>query len=205
MKTKMECRPKILTKQPGRTSGFSIIELLIVVAVSMIILAIATPTLLQSYRSYKVTSAAAQVDMMLKYTRLEAIRLNTPINLNCTALGNGNYEIWTNSNNTAGVLPGYKRSFFNSGADLMALGALPATAQISAALGGAPLIGIAPATGTLTGFDQRGAVAGAAGVYAIAVGDTVAPKAGYRIVVLLPSGSTQIWSGDPNGNWHQSN
>ena len=189
--------------------GFGIIELLIVAAISITILAIATPTLLQAYRSYKVTSAAAQVDMMLKYTRLEAIRLNasaaTSINLDCQQFANGKYEIWTDSNKTGVVQNAEKRTFFNSGADLMALAAVPNTAQIVAALGGGALIGIAPGNGPMIGFDGRGAVANAAGIYAIAVGDTLAPKAGYRIIVLLPSGSTQIWSGDAYGNWHQTN
>ncbi|HEV2421788.1 MAG TPA: hypothetical protein VGS59_08785 [Candidatus Acidoferrales bacterium] len=189
--------------------GFGIVELLIVAAIAITILAIATPTILQAYRSYKVSSAAAQVDMMVKYTRLEAIRLNTspaaPINLDCQQLGNGKYQIWTDSNKTGILQNTEKRTFFNSGADLMALAAVPATAQITAALGGTPLVGIAPGNGPMLGFDGRGAVANPAGVYAIAVGDTVAPKAGYRIIVVLPSGSTQIWSGDAYGNWHQTN
>lgn len=194
-------------KQQYSSRGFGIVELVIVAAISMIVLAIATPTLLQAYRSYRLSSAAAQVEMMLKYTRLEAIRQNTPINLNCNQQPNGNYLVWTNSNKTVAVQSTDKQTSFNSTAQLMPLAAVPSTASIagSSNVGVAQLTGVAPGNGVMLGFDQRGAVANAAGVYAFAVGNTASPTAGYRIVVLLPSGSTQIWSGDANGNWHQTN
>ena len=193
-----------MTRQNG-SDGFGIVELLIVAAISIILLAIAVPQSLQAYRSYKLSSAAAQVDMMLKYTRLEAIRLNTPINCDSQLLGNTNYQVWTDSNKDGIAQRTEKQVSLNSSGNLVALGAVPNTAVIAAAVNVAALTGIAPGSLPMVQFDQRGAVVNPVGVYAVAIGNTSIPTAGYRIVVLLPSGSTQIWAAAANGGWHQTN
>lgn len=185
--------------------GFTIVELLTVVAVCLIAFAIAAPLFLSAYRSYKLTSAAAQVEMMLKYTRLEAIRLNTPINCDSQVLASGNYQIWTDSNKNGIAQRTEKQISLNSTANLTALAALPSTAPIATSLGIAALTAIAPGSLPMVQFDQRGAVVNPVGVYAIAISNTLIPAAGYRIVVLLPSGSTQIWAASANGGWHQTN
>lgn len=187
------------------SSGFGIVELLIVAAISIIVAAIAVPTTLSAYRSYKLNSGAAQVDMMLKYTRLEAIRLNTPINCDSQQLGNGNYQIWTDSNKDGIAQTTEKQVSLNSSANFTAIGAVPNTAAIAASVGVAALTGIAPGSLPMVQFDQRGAVVNPVGVYAVAISNTTNPAAGYRIVVLLPSGSTQIWAAAANGGWHQTN
>lgn len=188
--------------------GFTIVELVMVAVVCMIALAIAAPMLLSTYRWYKLSSAASQVEMMLKYTRLEAIRQNTPINCDSRVLGNGNYQIWTDSNspvNDGIAQTTEKQVSLNSTATLVALGGVPSTAAITASLGVAALTAIAPGSLPMVQFDQRGAVVNPAGVYAIAIGNTQTPAAGFRIVVLLPSGSTQIWAASANGGWRQTN
>lgn len=194
-------------KQRG-LNGFTVVEFVVVAAICMIALAIASPTFLSAYRSYKLSSGAAQVEMMLKYTRLEAIRLNTPINCDSKALTDGNYQIWTDSHspvNDGIPQTSEKQVSLNSTANFVAIGLAPSTATIAASLGVGALNGIAPGSLPMVQFDQRGAVVNPAGVYAIAISNTHVPAAGYRIVVLLPSGSTQIWAGNANGNWHQTN
>lgn len=193
------------TRRHNASRGFGIVELLIVAAISVILVAIAVPSGLSAYRSYKLSDGAAQVEMMLKYTRLEAIRLNTPINCDSRLLANGNYQIWTDSNNDGIAQRTEKQVSLNSSAYLMALAAVPNTAAIAASLNVAALTGIAPGSLPMIQFDQRGAVVNPVGVYAIAIGNTLIPAAGYRIVVLLPSGSTQIWASAANGGWHQTN
>lgn len=185
--------------------GFTVVELVTAAAVCMIALAIAAPISLSAYRSYQLSNAAAQVEMMVKYTRFEAIRLNTPINCDSQLLGNGNYRIWTDSNKDGVAQTTEKQVSLNSTANLVALGVVPSTAPITASLGVAALAGIAPGSLPMVQFDQRGAVVNPAGVYAIAIGNTLIAAAGYRIVVLLPSGSTQIWAASANGGWHQTN
>lgn len=185
--------------------GFSVVELVTVVAVCMTALAIAIPIFLPAYRSYQLSNAAAQVEMMLKYTRTEAIRLNMPINCDSKLLADGNYQIWTDSNNDGIAQTTEKQISLNPTANFTALAALPSTASIAASVGVAALTGIAPGSLPMAQFDQRGAVVNATGVYAVAISNPAIPAAGYRVVVLLPSGSTQIWSGSATGNWHQTN
>lgn len=192
-------------RKQNASHGFGIVELVIVAAISFILLAIAVPQALQAYRSYELSSAAAQVDMMLKYTRLEAIRLNTPINCDSQLLGNTNYQVWTDSNKDGIAQTTEKQASLNSSGNLVALATVPNTAVIAAAVNVAALTGIAPGSLPMVQFDQRGAVVNPIGVYAIAIRNTAIPTAGYRIVVLLPSGSTQIWAASANGGWHQTN
>jgi len=52
-------------------------------------------------------------------------------------------------------------------------------------------------------FDTRGAVSGLA-AYVFYVGSDIDPEFGYRAVVLLPSGSTQIWTAPNGGAWQQA-
>ena len=70
------------------------------------------------------------------------------------------------------------------------------------------LAAMSGANGSIT-FDARGAIRQGIGgpvansVYVFYVGNANGPEAGYRAVVLLPSGSTQIWSAPSGGPWRQ--
>src|SRR5436853_5120919 len=66
--------------KPVRSHGFSMIELLAVLAVILVVSAISTPSFMSAYQYYQVSNAAASMANVIKYTRYEAIRLNTPIN-----------------------------------------------------------------------------------------------------------------------------
>ncbi|HKF52172.1 MAG TPA: GspH/FimT family pseudopilin [Candidatus Acidoferrales bacterium] len=200
---------KIVDKQSRRASGFGIVELLIVAAIAVIMLAIAVPSFLRSYRMYQLSDAASQVETMMKYTRLEAIRLNTPINCWSRVLPNGDYQIWTDSNkvnNIANTVPqaSAKQITLNADGNMTGVAAVPGTAAIVAATGGTPLTAIAPATATMLQFDQRGAVVNPAPPYAVFLANTQNPGAGYRAVIILGSGSVQIWSSSANGGWHRT-
>jgi hypothetical protein len=57
------------------------------------------------------------------------------------------------------------------------------------------------AAGTIT-FDARGAVSPlAADIFYL--GSATNPEFGYRAVILLPSGATQIWSAPNGGTWQR--
>lgn len=196
--------------QHSRSAGFTLIELLIVMAMGFVIMAIAIPYGLAAYRTYKLDSAALQVASSLKFTRMEAIRLNTPIDFRSQVLASGNTQIWTDSNgppyNDGIVQASENQALLTSSGNFVAIGGVPNTAAIAAAIGGGALTGVAPAAG-LIAFDQRGAVVpGVVGpaVYAICIQNTSVPTAGYRAVIVLPSGAIQMWSADAGGTWHQT-
>src|SRR5438132_14184199 len=66
--------------KPVRSHGFSMIELLAVLAVILVVSAISTPSFMSAYQYYQVSNAATSMANVIKYTRYEAIRRNTPIN-----------------------------------------------------------------------------------------------------------------------------
>jgi type IV fimbrial biogenesis protein FimT len=186
-------------KRPNRGArGFSLIELLVVVAVVMIISGVALPGILQAYRSYQVGSAGNQVSDVLKFTRYEAVRRNTLIN--CLVRQNaGVTTVWADSNSNGALDNTEKVARFAGNVNLVAAGGVPFTAALATAAGIPALTSISNTNGTVQ-FDQRGAL-NPAGAYVLYVGNTGAATAGYRAIILLPSGSTQMWTGDTAGHW----
>src|SRR5207249_6189677 len=96
-------RGKTLAKSATRsgtrrsaTAGFSMVELVVSICLMLILTAIAVPSLMRSLRAYQLNSAAASVSDMLKFTRFEAVRRNTQINLQFTQNG-PTWLVWTDS------------------------------------------------------------------------------------------------------------
>lgn len=191
-------------------AGFSMLEMVISITVMLILTALAIPSLMRSMRAYQLNSAAASVSDMLKFTRFEAVRRNTHINLQFTQNGPA-WIVWTDSfiaGNGGPIDARDKQQSISGYATLLPLGAAPAPSAISAALGGAALTTLSGANKTVT-FDARGAIRNGIGgpvsnsVYVFFIGNATDTDSGYRAVVLLPSGSTQIWTAPTGGPWRQ--
>jgi type II secretory pathway pseudopilin PulG len=188
-------------------AGFSMVELAVSLCVVLILSAIAIPTLLQSFRSYQLNDSAARLSDILKFTRFEAVRRNTQISLQFQQFGN-DWNVWADTIANAALDPTEKRFLITGWITLLPAGAPPAPAAITAALGGTPPVTLSGNPGSFA-FDARGAVRIGIGgnispsVYVFYLGDPVNPGFGYRAVVLLPSGSTQVWSAPAAGPWHR--
>ncbi|HEV2618219.1 MAG TPA: hypothetical protein VGU63_16590 [Candidatus Acidoferrales bacterium] len=205
-----------MRKQANSSMGFSLIEVLIVITVAMVMMAIAVPSAMQAYRTYQLNSAASRVSGMLKYTRLDAIRENRQVNFLMQPVGGGpTMQVWTDEPTVAaptgdGVMQtSEKQTLLTSSATVVPLAGVPATGAIAAAVGVANLTAVPTVGGlpTLT-FDGRGAMASppmVPGVYAICIQNTGLAAAGYRAVILMPSGSVQTWKSDAAGNWQRAN
>src|ERR1700693_6269338 len=74
-------------------AGFSLTELVVVLAVAMILMAVGLPSFMRAYHFYQLSSAATQVADMLRLARYDAIRRN--MNMNCVFQVSG-----TDPNNT---------------------------------------------------------------------------------------------------------
>src|SRR5271169_274051 len=78
------------------TVGFSLTELVVVLAVAMILMAVGLPSFMRAYHAYQLSSAATQVADMLRLARYDAIRRN--IQMNCVFQVSGtdpnNTNIW---------------------------------------------------------------------------------------------------------------
>lgn len=192
-------------------AGFSIVELVVSLSVMLILTAIAIPTLMRSFRTYQLNDAATRLSAMLKFTRFEAVRQNKQVNFMMQVSGTGwlvGVDSNHNNNNTGPLDPTEKQELIAGFATLLPSGVGPPPTAITAALGGAALTTKSGSAGTIT-FDARGAIRTAFGggvsasTYVFYVGSINDPDPGYRAVILLPSGSTQIWTAPGGGPWQQ--
>lgn len=59
--------------KPNRKSGFTLIEVILVVVISLILLGVSLPNFVQAHKGAKLRSAARTVDRMTRYARSQAI------------------------------------------------------------------------------------------------------------------------------------
>lgn len=184
------------------------VELVVSVCVMLVLTTLAIPSLMRSLRAYQLNNAAASVSDMLKFTRFEAVRRNTQINFLMQANGTG-WLVGADSNVNGTLDLTEKQQSIAGYATLLPAGTAPPPNAISAALGGAPLVPLY-GSGTTVTFDARGAIRQGIGgtvsgsVYIFYVGNATDTDSGYRAVVLLPSGGTQIWTAPSGGPWHKA-
>lgn len=184
-------------------TGFSILELAIAMAAMLILAGIALPSINRNLRIYELGSAATRVADQLKATRFEAIRRNIAVNC-ITAPAAGNYRMWSDSNGNGAWDNTERLTLLTGTITLLPAASVPTAGNLPAALGVAAVVTRSGSgANQVIGFDPRGAVTGA-GVNVFYVGN---PALGidYRAVVLMPSGSTQIWVSGRTGAWHQAN
>lgn len=184
--------------------GLSTLELVVSLGIILIISAVAIPSITKTLRIYQLNDAATQLAGILKLTRFEAIRRNTPVNcVNAQAGANGPANVWSDSNGDGIEQPTEKQILLNVNATLVPEAAVPSAAALATAIGVATTTAINPASDSVK-FDQRGAVSPSA-VYVIYVGNLSTSNSGFRAVVVLPSGSVQVWTyaGGASNVWQQ--
>jgi Tfp pilus assembly protein PilE len=191
----------------SRIAGFSLTELAVSVAVLMILTAIAIPSLMSSFRTYQLNDAAARLSDLLKFTRFEAVRRNTLVTLQIKQNVN-DWNVWTDSNNNGTLDPTERQILITGFVTLLPSGVAPNPGAITAALclvaSACPATTLTPLSGAdnSVSFDARGAVSNLA-ADVLYLGSTTNPEFGYRAVVLLPSGATQIWTAPAGGTWQR--
>jgi type II secretory pathway pseudopilin PulG len=182
------------------------VELGVSLTVLLILTAIAIPSLMRSFRTYQLNDAAARMSDMLKFTRFEAVRRNKQI---CFLMKQSAYT-WTfgtdstcsgtlDANGKQQVITGFATILLQSQSGLPGQGPICSLFKSSGVCLNDTLSGI---NGGAVTFDPRGAVSGLV-PYVFYVGSNTDPEFGYRAVVLLPSGTTQIWTAPNGGTWQQ--
>jgi type IV fimbrial biogenesis protein FimT len=190
----------------GHCRGFSIVELVVSLSVMLILTAIAIPSLMRSLRAYQLNDAATRLSAMLKFARFEAVRRNTQANFLMQSSGTG-YLVGTDSNGNNTLDPTEKQELIAGFATLLPSGVAPTPTAITTALGGAALNTVyGGSTATVT-FDARGAIrvggTVSSSIFVFYIGNASDPDSGYRAVILLPGGTTQVWSAPSGGPWQQ--
>ena len=185
------------TNSKRQMRGYSVVELLVSMAIISTLSAIAVPSLMRTYRSYQMDDAASQVASQLKFTRYEAIRRNNV--MTCVdKTQNGYLTMFTDYNNSGTVQGTEKQIVFSGSATLVDAASVPGSGSLAAVVGtGITLTTMSPTNGTIT-FDGRGAKS-TAGVTVYWVGNA---NYGWRAVTVMPSGSVQVWS-YATGTWTQ--
>jgi type IV fimbrial biogenesis protein FimT len=217
------CRSKMILNanfvSPRRSprNGFSLVELVLSLAVLLIITSVAIPVVVRSLQTYQLNSTASQLAGMIKFTKFDAIRQNTHVSFQIVQNGT-NWTVWADSNGD-GVPDGAEPQMVipTTGNDtLLPAGSVPSPSPIVTTLG----VGGSAYTWTvLSGsngsimYDQRGVVvapppgggpvATATTIYAIYLGNPNDPTSGYRAVITLPSGAVQVWTTSSAGNWQR--
>ncbi len=185
----------------SRIGGFSMVELAVSLSVLLILTAIAIPSLTHSFRTYQLNDAAGRLSDMLKFTRFEAVRRNTQVNFLILPSGTG-WIAGTDEDNDGSFGPTEKQILINGVVTLLPTGAPPGPASILATLGATSSLTTRSGAAATVTFDARGAVTSlTASVFYLGIPNS--PEFGYRAVILLPSGATQIWTAPAGGTWQR--
>jgi type IV fimbrial biogenesis protein FimT len=100
----------------SRARGFTLVELMVTVAVAAILMAIATPSFTSIINSNRLTSAANEMVATLQTARMEAVRLNTTVKVCSGCDGNAGSVVAyvdANNNNVATAAEILRISTFN--------------------------------------------------------------------------------------------
>jgi prepilin-type N-terminal cleavage/methylation domain-containing protein len=183
-------------KSGKQMRGYSIVELLVSMAIISIFSAIAVPSLFRTYRSYQMDDAASQVAAIVKFCRYEAVRVNKPLDCAIRVV-NGQVAIFSDINRDGNIDPGERELLLSGNGTVVTAASVPSTAPVTNLVGAGALTTVNPTTGSLITFDGRGAQTAPAGASVYWVGNV---NYGWRAVTVLPSGSIQVWS-YATGTW----
>jgi prepilin-type N-terminal cleavage/methylation domain-containing protein len=196
---------QLATSAFRKTRGVSLLELLVSVAIIVVISGMALPAITKTLKTYQLNDAANQLAGIVKFTRFEAIRRNTPIKcVNSQAGAYSPANIWSDNDGDGVEGPTEKQILLGPAATLVPAGIVPSTAALAAASNIPTLTAVSPGSDAVK-FDQRGAVvASPPAVYVYFVGNT-SESGGFRAVIVLPSGSVQVWTyaGGTGPLWQQ--
>jgi type IV fimbrial biogenesis protein FimT len=177
-------------------SGFSMVELVVVLGVMLVLSAIGLPRLVTSMSVYKVNVAASSLQNLIEVARFNAVRRNTTISLRQT-LVNGQAAFYVDLAGGAYV-----------NTDPVYI--VPTTVQLAPA--GAPaasttgLANTAALGGGCISFNSRGVVdyttcgGGVQSVWFISLGLTN-NNGGFRAITVTPMGQAKSWTAPTGGTW----
>jgi type IV fimbrial biogenesis protein FimT len=181
----------------GREVGYSLVEMVMTLAIGLILVTVALPLLVGAIQGYRLNSVAQQTANLIELTRYTAIRRNATVSLHKTTQnGNTVFYIDLNGNGT-----------LDANEPLVVL---PADMQLAngQALTPGPASTLLPNpqdfTDTIT-FDYRGTVSypagGPLGPYFLALGYVTQVQYGCRAVTVTGMGQTKTWKAPAGGTW----
>jgi prepilin-type N-terminal cleavage/methylation domain-containing protein len=183
-------RRKCLT----RIAGYSLVEMMMTLAIGLVMVSIALPTMIGAIQGYRLNSVAQQVANLVELTRYTAIRRNTVITLQMQPIkGSTVFFIDLHADNQPDtddpivVLPNDMQLAPGSAPDSSSTG-LAATQNFA---------------GQIT-FDYRGTVSFPVGPltpYFLTLGYLNQAQYGSRAITVMPMGQTKTWRALDGGTW----
>ncbi len=177
-----------------RQAGFSLIEVVIVLAVALALAATALPAFLNSINSYRLSNTAEGLASLIDLNRFVAVQSNNPVSLR-QKTQSGNTFLYIDKNNNSQMDAAEQRLLIPSDMLIMQPGSgVPGPSAIGFPYPTATMF--ASATSTVT-FNARGTMnscAGAASVCMIILGAPASPQLGYRAITINPMGEIKTWT-----------
>jgi type IV fimbrial biogenesis protein FimT len=213
----MKLSAKFASPRRSRRNGFSLVELLLSLAVLLVLTTLAVPVVLRSLQTYQLNSTASQLAGMLKFTKFGAIRQNTHVSCQIAQQG-ANWLIWVDLNGNTVADATEPQMIVSGSFTLLPASSVPSTASIASTLGTRSTSTwttwtvLSGSNGSVM-YDQRGVVVAydsgcgcittATTIYALYLGNPNDPNSGYRAIITLPSGAVQVWTSPSSGNWQR--
>jgi type IV fimbrial biogenesis protein FimT len=181
----------------SRVAGYSMVEMMMTLAIGLVLASIALPTMVGAIQSYRLNSAAQQVANLIELTRYSAIRRNSLMSLQMT-VKNGSTVFYVDLNGNGSPDPIEPMVMLPS--DMQLANHQPLTPAATST-------GLAPTqdfTSQIT-FDYRGTVnfsgGGAVAAYFLALGYVNQAQYGCRAITVTPMGQSKVWKAPASGSW----
>ncbi len=201
-----------------RGGGFSLLELLIVLAIMFVVTAMATPYMLNAIADYKLRTSASQLSNLLQRARAESVRRNTTVQL-MTQVQGGLQTVWIDNPQGPGLLgngardrgepvlilpnritlqvagfPGNATTIFN--ANQVNYTVMPTAAPVAAQFNsrGQPCSNSASAWGVVTCRNTTAPANQAQGFVYYLRSDRTFGGASWAAVVVTPAGRIRVFS-----------
>jgi len=184
-------------KRLSKLAGYSMVEMMMTLAIGLILVSVALPTLLGAVQAYRLNSASQQVASLLELARFTAIRRNALISLQKT-VQNGNTVFYIDLKGNSTLDPNDPMVMLP--ADMQLANGLPLTP-------GPSTLGITPTQDftSRVSFDYRGTVnysgGGPVAAYFLAVGFVNQAQYGFRAITVSQMGQAKMWKAPPGGPW----
>jgi prepilin-type N-terminal cleavage/methylation domain-containing protein len=196
---------KFVSVRRSPRNGFSLVELVLSLAVLLVITTLAIPVVVRSLQSYQLNSTASQLAGMLKFAKFDAIRQNTKVSCQIKQSG-ANWLVWVDSNGNLTPDGAEPQMIIGGSFTLLPAGSAPSPTPITSTLGPGfssySWIVLSGSNGSIT-YDQRGVIDAGAAVYALYLGNPNDANSGYRAIITMPSGAVQVWTSASDGNWQR--
>jgi type IV fimbrial biogenesis protein FimT len=185
-------------KVPARIAGYSLVEMMVTLAIGLILVSVALPTMISAIQSYRLNSTSQQIANLIELTRYTAIRRNAVMSLQMAPNYKGSTVFYMDLNGNG--IPDAIEPMVILPTDMQLANGQPLTPNATST-------GLLPAQDFTTqiNFDYRGTAVPLAGgpvaTYFLALGYVTQAQYGCRAITVTPMGQTKVWKTVGNGTW----